>query len=97
MFSEPLKLSLNHNYYIRNIKEIVAMDSILTMDEKVRGCQENPQDLCTNMKFTNALRNQCQCLPIQLRFLVDNVCIKKNWSQELIFHICITLINFPNN
>ena len=67
------------------MKEIVAMDSILTMDEKVRGCQENPQDLCTNMKFTNALRNQCQCLPIQLRFLVDNVCIMNEISTNSLF------------
>ena len=55
--------------------EIVAKNSIFTLDENVRRCQENPQEVCTNKKFTDALRNRCQCLPFQLRLLAHNVCI----------------------
>ena len=55
--------------------EIVAKNSIFTLDENVRRCQENPQEVCTNKKFTAALIDTCQCLPFQLRFLLNNVCI----------------------
>ena len=58
------------------MKEIVAKDSLLTLDENVRKCQENPQDLCTNKKFFDALKSKCQCIPFTLRFLAKQVCIQ---------------------
>ena len=71
-----MKLSLDYTYNLIDVKEIEATDSILTLDEKYRKCQEKPQDVCTNEKFIAALRRKCQCLPFQLRFLVDKVCIQ---------------------
>ena len=59
------------------MEEIVAKDSLLTLDEKVRRCQENSQEECTNKKYTDDLRDKCQCLPFQLRFLAEKVCILK--------------------
>ena len=73
--TEPLKLSLDYIHNINVMEEILAKDSILTLDKEVRGCQKNPQDVCTNKKFTEALRTKCQCLPFQLRNENENVCI----------------------
>ena len=56
------------------MKLIKAKDSILTLDEKVRNCQLEPQDDCITRKYVDALK-KCQCLPFQLRFLIDEVCI----------------------
>ena len=75
MFTEPLKLSLGYKYNLNVMEEIVAKDSLLTLDENVKKCQENPQDLCTNKKFFDTLKSQCQCLPFTLRFLAKQVCI----------------------
>ena len=66
--------NLEYNFNI--VKEIIAKDSILTLDESVRKCQEKPADDCENEKFINALTSTCQCLPFQLRFLVKKVSIK---------------------
>ena len=57
------------------MEEIVAKDSLLTLDENVRKCQENPPDLCTNKKFIDVLKSKCKCTPFTLRFLAKQVCI----------------------
>ena len=57
------------------MEEIVAKKSIYALNEQDRRCQENPQDECTNKNFLDVLRNKCQCLPFQLRFLAEKVCI----------------------
>ena len=71
--TEPMKLSLDYTYNLNAMEEIVAKDSLLTLDEKVRRCQENSQEECTNKKYTDDLRDKCQCLPFQLRFLAEKV------------------------
>ena len=58
------------------MEEIVAKDSLLTLDENVRKCQENPQNDCINKKFFDGLKSKCQCIPFTLRFLAKQVCIQ---------------------
>ena len=55
------------------MEEIVAKKSIYALNEQDRRCQENPQDECTNKKYTDGLLSKCQCLPFQLRFLAEKV------------------------
>ena len=69
-----MKLSLGYTYNLKYVEEIVAKDSILSLDEKDIRCQKNPQYECKNKKFINALRNKCHCLPFSLRFLAEKVC-----------------------
>ena len=71
------------------MEEIVAKDSLLTLDENVRKCQENPQDDCTNEKFFDALKSKCQCIPFTLRFLAKQVCIH-NKIGLISIHECYT-------
>ena len=82
-----MKLSLGYTYNLNVIKEIVAKDSLLTLDENVRKCQENPQDVCTNKKFFDALKSKCQCIPFTLRFLAKQVCIH-NKIGLIFIHEC---------
>ena len=76
IITEPMKLSLGYTYNLNVMEQILAKDSLLTLDESIRRCQKNPQDVCTNKKFLDALQTNCQCLPFQLKFLVEKVCIQ---------------------
>ena len=62
--SEPLKLSLDKNYFLNVIKEIRVTDSFLSLDQETIGCQ---RDVCATRKFKDTLSNKCKCLPLQLR------------------------------
>ena len=73
-FTDPLKLDYTYNLYkITNIKEDVAKNSFLTLDENIRRCQEEPQDDCNTRKYLDTLMKICHCLPFQLRSLGDEV------------------------
>ena len=74
LYKEPLKFPLGFTYNLNVVQEIIAKESILTLDKSVRRCQEKPQDDCINKMFTDTLREKCQCLPFQSRFLLDEVC-----------------------
>ena len=66
--SEPLELSLEKMYYHLNvIKEITVTDSFLTLNKNIRGCQEESFDDCMTWKYKKILKDECQCLPFQIR------------------------------
>ena len=62
-----MKLTLEKKYYLNFIKEITVTESILSLDENIRGCQEESYDECTTRKYKDTLIDKCQCLPFQLR------------------------------
>ena len=53
------------------VEEQIATDSFFTLDEDIRKCQEKPKDDCSTRKYLEDLKNKCQCLPFQLRSLID--------------------------
>ena len=65
---EPLKLSLDMEHYLNVIKEISVTDSFLSSNELMKGCQEESTDECTARKYRKSFLNQCNCLPLQLRW-----------------------------
>ena len=70
-FTEPLELSLGYSYDLIFVKEQIATDSLFTLDESIRKCQREPKDDCSTRKYLEDLKNKCQCLPFQLRSLID--------------------------
>ena len=70
-FSEPLELPLGYSYDFTFVKELIATDSFLTLDEDIRKCQVEPKNDCSTRKYLEDLKNKCQCLPFQLRSLID--------------------------
>ena len=68
-----MKFPLQHEYDVSGIQIVVGKDSLLTLDEEDRGCQEESQDDCNTKKYLEELEEECKCLPFQLRFLVDKV------------------------
>ena len=70
-FTEPLELSLGYSYDFMIVEEQIATDSFFTLDEDIRKCQEEPKDDCSTSKYLENLKNKCQCLPFQLRSLID--------------------------
>ena len=94
-FTEPLELSLGYSYDLIFVKEQIATDSLFTLDESIRKCQREPKDDCSTRKYLEDLKNKCQCLPFQLRSLIDKdvgsidkVC----WLGIFYYTICIKLI-----
>ena len=100
-FTDPLKLDYTNSLYkITNIKEDVAKDSFLTLDENIRRCQEEPQDDCNTRKYLDTLRKKCQCLPFQSRFLGDKVFkipYNKIFSKIHSFFRILSIRSFLNN
>ena len=68
-----MKLNLGMKYNLNVMKEISVTDSFLSLDETIRGCQDELFEECTNRMYKNALINECQCLPFQIRLEDDNV------------------------
>ena len=68
-----MKLYLQNIYSANGVQVEVAKDSLLTLDKEDRKCQEESEDNCNTMKYMDALKERCQCLPFQLRFLGDKV------------------------
>ena len=65
-----MKLLLDNDYTfkIRDIKDIVAKDSFLTLDLDVRECQDDEvYDDCVTRNHLNTLTSNCHCLPFHLR------------------------------
>ena len=77
---EPLKLSVDMEHYLNVIKEISVTDSFLSLNEHMKGCQEEPTDECTNRKYKTTILNQCNCLPFQLRWNEEVNSISKKTS-----------------
>ena len=72
-----MKFPIQYTYDVNAVQVVVGKDSFLTLDEEVRRCQEESQDDCNTRKYMDDLVGKCQCLPFQLRFLVDKVQKKK--------------------
>ena len=68
-----MKLYLDNIYNANGVQVVVAKDSLLTLDKKVRKCQEESTNDCNTRKYMDSLVENCQCLPFQLRFLQDKV------------------------
>ena len=66
-----MELSLDYSYDFINFVHQDATDSFFTLDEEIRKCQEEPKDDCSTRKYLEDLKNKCQCLPFQLRSLID--------------------------
>ena len=73
-----MKLYLDNMYNANGVQVVVAKDSLLTLDKEDRKCQEESESNCNTMKYMDALKERCQCLPFQFRFLLDKVLSKLN-------------------
>ena len=68
MILEPLHLEFDNNYNLNVIKEIKTTSSFLSMDENVRKCQDDETfDECVTKKYVENLKDECKCLPLNLR------------------------------
>ena len=68
-----MNLRLNNIYNANGIQVFVAKDSLLTLDIEDRRCQEESENNCNTKKYMDSLIEKCQCLPFQLRLLLDEV------------------------
>ena len=81
-FTGPLKLGLGSHednkatYNLKDIELIISKDSLFTLDKEVRLCEEESKADCSTRQYMDALMEECQCLPFQLRSLLTNVCIQ---------------------
>ena len=56
-------------YDFNVIKEISVTDSFVSLDEEIRGCQEELTfNECITRKFRNTMISKCHCLPLQMGF-----------------------------
>ena len=70
----------NAIYNLKDIELIISKDSLFTLDKEVRLCEEEYKADCSTRQYMDALMEECQCLPFQLRSLLTNVCIQ-NWKE----------------
>ena len=77
MITEPLKLSVDKQYNLNNIKEISVTKDFLTLNDDVTNCQniESLQE-CQTKQNIDAHYGQCGCLPFSMG-IVDRVNILK--------------------
>ena len=68
-----MKLYLDNIYNANGVQVVVAKDSLLTLDIEDRRCQEESENNCNTKKYMDSLIEKCQCLPFQLRLLLDEV------------------------
>ena len=78
-------MTIQNTYDVSGVQIVVGKDSLLTLDEEDRGCQEESQDDCNTKKYLEELEEECKCLPFQLRFLVDKVYIELDLKDLLTF------------
>ena len=65
---EPLRLFGEGQYNLNVVKEMKVTDSFLTLDPRVRQCQNTfDYEECTTKKYHDALMEQCQCLPFNIK------------------------------
>ena len=64
---EPVKLSGDGEYNLNVLKQIKVTDSYLSLEQSVRGCQ-NEEGLhnCTTRHYLFSLLEHCRCLPFHL-------------------------------
>ena len=72
-FTEPSELPLGYSYDFINIVQQDATDSLFTLHESDRDCQEEPKEKCLTRKYAQWLTNICKCIPFQSRFLAEEV------------------------
>ena len=66
--SEPIIFNGEGEYNLNGIKEIVATDSYLGLDQDVRQCQDDkPFHNCTTELYRQAFLRECGCLPYNIR------------------------------
>ena len=77
MITEPLKLSVDKQYNLNNIKEISVTKDFLTLGADVTNCQniESLQE-CRRKLNIEAFMVECGCLPFSMG-IVDRVNILK--------------------
>ena len=72
LYLEPVKLIGEGEYNLNVLKESIATDSYLGLDQNIRKCQ-NEESLynCTTRKYIDSLLDQCGCLPLNIK--IDKV------------------------
>ena len=72
LYLEPVKLIGEGEYNLNVLKESIATDSYLGLDQNIRKCQ-NEESLynCTTRKYIDTLLDQCGCLPLNIK--IDKV------------------------
>ena len=65
--SEPVKIIGEGLYNLNDLKEIVATDSFLGMDEEKRKCQNEEPHVCTTRQYVNTYLEECGCLPLSMK------------------------------
>ena len=77
LITEPLKLSVDKQYNLNNIKEISVTKDFLTLNADVTNCQniESLQECRTKLNI-DAFLAQCGCLPFSMG-IVERVNILK--------------------
>ena len=67
-YLEPVKFVAEGEYNLHGLKEIEVSDSFLSLDKKVKECQnEEPHDNCTTRHYIDKLLKKCKCLPFDIR------------------------------
>ena len=63
-----MKLTIGNDYKLNNVKEMKVTDEFLTLDKTITNCQ-NTELLrdCKTRKYSNAMIENCKCLPFTLR------------------------------
>ena len=64
---DRVSLIRDGEYNFNVIKEIACTESFLTLNKRIRRCQEEPFNICINRKYNNVLVNKCQCVPFKTR------------------------------
>ena len=67
-------MSVGKKYKLNDLKEIIVKDSFLTLEEDIRGCQDDePFDDCTTRNYVKALTKICGCFPFHLKLETTKV------------------------
>ena len=66
--SEPFQLLYEGDYNLNVLKEVIATDSFLGMDENKRECQNKESQLtCSTKNYLDTLRRECNRIPFNIK------------------------------
>ena len=70
---DPVTLSGEGEYNLNSLKEILATESFLGLDENIKGCQNTePYDNCTTREMMSKMKDACGCLPFAAFSLIHD-------------------------
>lgn len=64
---DPLKLTINKEYNLNNVKQIEVTEAFLGLDKDVIECQrDETYDDCMTRQYVDSLIEYCQCVPFSI-------------------------------